>query len=126
VNLLFPRFEGFREATQSIGLPLSCWPMVMIGKNAEGGREEKPTPFPMGLNFFLEVFMPCGTRQSLLDSEKRIWDAWKRLNDKTNRSASETEEIHRLAGAVLDSSHAVNEHIAVCPECRKADDQTAS
>lgn len=70
--------------------------------------------------------MPCAAHQSLLDSEKRIWDAWKRLNDKTNRSASETEEMHRPAGAVRDSSHAVNEHIAACPECRKADDSTAS
>lgn len=71
--------------------------------------------------------MPCAAHQSLLDSDKRIWEAWKRLNDKTNRSVSETEEMHRLAGAGGDSSHAVREHIATCPECRskKEDDSTA-
>jgi hypothetical protein len=46
----------------------------MLGED----REEKPTPFPMGLNF-LEVFMPCGSHQPLLDSAKKIWDAWKPL-----------------------------------------------
>ncbi len=45
-----------------------------------------------------EDFMPCTVHQSLLDTERRIWGAWKRLNDKANRSASETEEMHRLPG----------------------------
>jgi hypothetical protein len=69
--------------------------------------------------------MPCATHQSLVDSDKRIWKAWKRLNDKTYRSASETEEMHRLARLVDDSSHAIKEHIAACPECSKADEVTA-
>jgi hypothetical protein len=64
--------------------------------------------------------MPCDQHQSLLDSEKRLWDAWKNLNDKTNINALETEELHRLAGAGGDSSHDVLKHITDCPECRKA------
>jgi hypothetical protein len=69
--------------------------------------------------------MPCATHQSLFDSDKRIWEEWKRLDDKTNRSASETEELHRLAEAGGDSSRAVKEHIAACAECSKADEVTA-
>jgi hypothetical protein len=64
--------------------------------------------------------MPCATHQSLVDSEKRIWESWKGLNDKTTKSASETEEMHRMARVVLDSSHAIKEHVAACPECSKA------
>jgi hypothetical protein len=74
----------------------------------------------------LEVFMSCSSHQSLFDSDKRIWEAWKRLNDKTNRSASQTDEMHRLAGAGGDSSQAVTDHIADCPECEKETDVTAS
>ena len=74
----------------------------------------------------LGVFMSCSSHQSLFDSEKRIWEAWKRLNDKTNRSASETDEMQRLAGAADDSSQAVTDHIADCAECRKETDVTAS
>jgi hypothetical protein len=70
--------------------------------------------------------MSCSVHQSLYDSDKRIWAAWKRLQKKTNRSGSETEEIHRLAGAGGESSHAVTEHIAACPECRKETDVTDS
>ena len=69
--------------------------------------------------------MPCATHQSLVDSDKRIWQAWKGLNDKTNRSASETEEMQRLAKALGDSSHAIKENVAACPECGKADEITA-
>src|ERR1039457_7166049 len=47
-------------------------------------------------------------------------------HDKTSRSVSETEEMHRLARVGGDSSHAILDHITVCPECRAADDPTAS
>ena len=70
--------------------------------------------------------MPCATHQSLVDSDKRIRESWKALNDKTDRSVSETEEMQRLAAAYGDSSHAVKEHSATCPECSKADEVTAS
>jgi hypothetical protein len=71
--------------------------------------------------------MPCATHQSLFDSDRRIWEAWKGLNDKKNRTMSETEEMHRLAKAYGDSSsHALKEHIAACPECSKADEVTAA
>src|ERR1035441_8187074 len=39
----------------------------------------------------------CAQHQSLFDSDKRIWEAWKQLHDKISRSVSETEEMHRLA-----------------------------
>jgi hypothetical protein len=74
----------------------------------------------------LEVFMSCSSHQSLSDSEKRIWEAWRRLDDKSNRSASEIDEMHRLAAAGGDSSQALVNHIADCPECRKETDVTAS
>jgi hypothetical protein len=70
--------------------------------------------------------MPCAQHQSLFDSDKRIWEAWKQLHDKISRSVSETEEMHRLARVGGESSHAILEHITVCPECRAADDPTAS
>jgi hypothetical protein len=35
--------------------------------------------------------MPCSAHQSLFESDKRIWGTWNCLNDKTNRSASETD-----------------------------------
>jgi hypothetical protein len=64
--------------------------------------------------------MPCATHQSLFDSDRRIWGAWKGLIDKKNRTVSETEEMHRLAKAGEDSSRAVKEYVAACPECTKA------
>ncbi len=70
--------------------------------------------------------MSCTSHQSLFDSDKRIWKAWKCLNDKTNRSASQTDEMHRLAGAGGDSSQAVADHIVDCAECGKETDVTAS
>jgi hypothetical protein len=73
-----------------------------------------------------EVFMSCSSHQSLSYSDKRIWEAWKRLNDKTNKSASETDEMRRLAGAAADSNQAVTDHVADCPECGKETDVTAS
>jgi hypothetical protein len=69
--------------------------------------------------------MPCVTHQSLFDSDRRIWKAWKGLIDKKNRTASETEEMHRLAKAGGDSSQAIKEHTAACAECSKSDDITA-
>jgi hypothetical protein len=70
--------------------------------------------------------MPCSAHQSLFESDKRIWGSWNCLNDKTNRSASETDGMHRLAGAGRDSSHAVTKHIDDCPECNKEMDVRAS
>jgi hypothetical protein len=69
--------------------------------------------------------MPCSAHQSLFESDKRIWGTWNCLNDKTNRSASETDGMHRLARAGRDSSHAVTKHIADYPECNKEMDVTA-
>jgi len=69
--------------------------------------------------------MPCSAHQSLFESDKRIWGSWKCLND-TNGSASETGEMHRLAGAGRNSSHALTKHIDDCPECNKEMDVTAS
>ena len=70
--------------------------------------------------------MPCSAHQSLFESDKRIWGAWKCLDDKTNRSASETDEMHRLARAGRDSSHTLTKHIDDCPACCKEMDVTAS
>jgi hypothetical protein len=70
--------------------------------------------------------MPCSPHRSLFESDKRIWGAWKCLDDKTNRSASETDEMQRLAGAGRDSSHTLTKHIDDCPECNKERDVTAS
>jgi hypothetical protein len=70
--------------------------------------------------------MPCSNHQSLVDSHKRIWEAWKLLDDKTNRSTSEIEEMQRLAGAGGDSGQAVTAHITDCPECKKETGVTAS
>jgi hypothetical protein len=70
--------------------------------------------------------MPCSVHQSLFDSDKRIWEAWKHLNDKTTRGVAETEEMHRLARSGGDSSHAVKEHITACLECHKPNDETDS
>jgi hypothetical protein len=69
--------------------------------------------------------MPCSAHQSLFDSDKRIWGSWKCLNE-TNGSASETGEMHRLAGAGRASSHALTKHIDDCPACNKEMDVTAS
>jgi hypothetical protein len=70
--------------------------------------------------------MSCSSHQSLFDSDRRIVEAWKRLHDKTNRSASETDEMHRLERAADDSNQAVSDHVAYCPECQKETDVTAS
>jgi hypothetical protein len=70
--------------------------------------------------------MPCSSHQSLFDSDKRIWEAWKRLATKTNISGSEISEMHRLAVAGGDSNQAVSDHVAYCPECQKETDVTAS
>jgi len=70
--------------------------------------------------------MPCSPHRSLFESDKRIWGAWKCLDDKTNRSASETDEMHRLAGAGRDSSHTLTKHIDDCLACSKEMDVTAS
>jgi hypothetical protein len=74
----------------------------------------------------VEVVMSCSSHQSLFDSDKRISEAWKRLNGKINRSVSETDEMYRLARAADDSSQAVTDHIADCFECGKETDVTAS
>jgi hypothetical protein len=70
--------------------------------------------------------MSCSSHQSLVDSDKRIWEEWKRLDDKTNKSESENDELRRLARAGGDSSQAVKAHITDCPECQKETDVTAS
>jgi hypothetical protein len=70
--------------------------------------------------------MPCSPHRSLFESDKRIWGAWKCLDDKTNRSASENDEMHRLAGAGRDSSHTLTKHMDDCPACSKEMDVTAS
>jgi hypothetical protein len=70
--------------------------------------------------------MSCSAHQSLFESDKRIWEAWKSLNDKTSRSASEADEMQRLARVGGDSSKAVTEHNANCPECNKETDVTDS
>jgi hypothetical protein len=70
--------------------------------------------------------MSCSSHQSLFESDKRIWEAWKSLHDKTSRSASEADEMQRLSRVGGDSSKVVTEHIANCPECNKDTDVTDS
>lgn len=70
--------------------------------------------------------MSCSVYQSLFDSDSRIWEEWRRLNKKKDGSASEIEELHRLARVGGDSKHAVTEHIASCLACRKPTDETDS
>ena len=70
--------------------------------------------------------MSCSVHQSLFESDKRIWRDWKHLDDKKDKSASETVTMNRLAQAGGDSSRAVTDHIASCLECAKPTDETDS
>jgi hypothetical protein len=63
--------------------------------------------------------MSCSSHQSLVDSDKRIREEWKRLDDKANKSESENGELRRLARASGESSQAVRDHITDCPESKK-------
>src|SRR4029077_20872469 len=44
---------------------------------------------------------------------QEYWGTWNCLNEKTNRSASETDGMHRPAGAGRDSSHAVTRYVRI-------------
>ena len=67
--------------------------------------------------------MPCAAYQALFNADRRIWEAWKQLRDKKNRSVSENEEMHSLVDAGVKSCHAVSEHVANCSECKSEDEK---